>query len=435
MPDISANVTSAKTTPSGPLRQILTVSELTRDIKKLLETGFDSLWVKGEISSFKAPGSGHWYFTLKDEKSVLNSVMFRFRNQRLKFDVEEGLEVICGGRITLYEPRGSYQLLVDVMEPVGLGALQLQFEQLKAKLEKEGLFDKAHKKPLPSLPQKIAIITSPTGAAIRDILSVIDRRFGNVEILLIPALVQGDKAAPEIARALKIANDMGEHDVIICGRGGGSIEDLWAFNEEVVARAIFESKIPVVSAVGHEIDFTIADFVADLRAPTPSAAAELVVKNKVDLQKNILNLLGRHRQSYLAALHSKRNQLLSLSGRIIDPRRKLQDWRMRLADLQERLQYTLLQNVREARSRFDHFEPQLKSQMRLLLERSRKRLEHREAVLRSLNPLAILDRGYSIAKTMKNEIIRKASQIKSGDRLSIRLLEGRLVCEVKEVHS
>ena len=417
-------------------RRILTVRELTHDIKTLLETGFDSVWVKGEISSFKVPSSGHFYFSLKDETAMLACVMFKFKNQYLKFELQDGLEVICGGRITLYEPRGSYQLLIDVMEPVGLGALQLRFEQLKEKLSKEGLFDSARKRPLPFLPQKIAVITSPTGAAIRDILNILNRRYANLEILLVPASVQGEKAAPEIVQAIRQVNELAQHEVIILGRGGGSLEDLWAFNEEIVARAIFESKIPIISAVGHEIDFTIADFVADLRAPTPSAAAELVVKNKIDLQKNLLNTLSRLRQSYLTVLTSYKKRLSEFSARMIDPRRKLQDWRLRLSDLQERLLYTVQQNIKEAKGRFESLFPDLVSLTQWTLERKEQNLTQFTSLLKSLNPLAILERGYSIAKNITTgEIIRKSSQTQPQEKLLIKLFKGEVICEVKEIKS
>lgn len=414
-------------------RQILTVSEITRDIKTLLETGFEAVWVKGEVSSFKVPGSGHFYFSLKDESALLACVMFRFKNQYLKFDLKEGLEVICGGRITLYEPRGNYQLLIDVIEPVGLGALQLQFEQLKEKLKQEGLFDPLRKKPIPYLPQKIALITSPTGAAIRDMLQIINRRFSNVEILLVPVAVQGEKAAPEIVGAIKKVNALSEHDVIILGRGGGSLEDLWAFNEEIVARAIFSSKIPIVSAVGHEIDFTIADFVADLRASTPSAAAELVVKNKSDLKNHLLNHLQRIRQAYLKQIHFQRNALSEISGRLIDPRRRLADWRLRLSDLEGRLHYTLLQNIKNARALFEKLFPSLKLQMKHLLERREERLQRLQSLLHSLNPLAILERGYSITtKLLEQTIVRSFRDVKVGDQIKIQLFEGNLICDVKK---
>ncbi len=414
-----------------PSREILTVSELTKEIKTLLETGFETVWVKGEVSSFKIPSSGHFYFNLKDETALLACVMFRFKNQYLKFDLKDGLEVICGGRITLYEPRGSYQIVIDVIEPVGLGALQLRFEQLKEKLEREGLFSPAHKKPIPYLPQKIALITSPTGAAVRDILQILNRRFSNLEILLLPVSVQGEKAPPEIVAAIQKVNQLSQHDVIILGRGGGSLEDLWAFNEEVVARAIFDSKIPIVSAVGHEIDFTIADFVADLRAPTPSAAAELVVKNKADLKNLLFNQLKRIQQAYLKRLHYQRNRLSEFAGRLIDPRRQLADWRLRLSDLQERLHYTLSQNIKNARTSFEKLSPSLKVYIERFLERQRQDLRRFISLLQSLSPLAILERGYSITELFPEEkIVRSFREIKTGDQIKIQLHEGSLICKV-----
>ncbi len=425
-----------KTRPSPSLgKHILTVSQLTKDIKTLLETGFETVWVKGEISSFKVPSSGHYYFSLKDEQSLLTCVMFKFKNQYLKFDVQDGLEVICGGRITVYEPRGNYQLLIEIMEPVGLGALQLRFEQLKEKLSKEGLFNPEHKKPLPYLPQKIAIITSPTGAAIKDILNVLNRRFSNLEILLIPVSVQGDKAAPEIVSALQTVNQMAEHEVILLGRGGGSLEDLWAFNEEQVAKAIYASNIPIISCVGHEVDFTIADFVADLRAPTPSAAAELVIKNKVDLQKHILNLLSQLRQSYLKRISNLETKLTQLSGHLVDPRRRLEDLALRLSDLQERMTYVISQRIKEMRVRFETVSPLLHTYVKLTLERKLQILKQLESLIKSLNPLSILERGYSIAHSAAGDIICSSIQVKPKDTLSIRLFKGELVCEVKEVKS
>lgn len=428
------HVESSKKQVQAERRYILTVSEITRDIKTLLETGFEAVWVKGEVSSFKVPSSGHFYFNLKDESALLACVMFRFKNQYLRFELKEGLEVICGGRITLYEPRGNYQLLIDVIEPVGLGALQLQFEQLKEKLQQEGLFDPSHKKPLPYLAQKIALITSPTGAAIRDMLQIINRRFSNVEILLVPVAVQGEKAAPEIVEAIKKVNELASHDVIILGRGGGSLEDLWAFNEEIVARAIFHSKIPIVSAVGHEIDFTIADFVADLRAPTPSAAAELVVKNKSDLKNHLHNHLQRIRQAFLKQIHFQRNALSEISGRLIDPRRRLADWRLRLSDLEGRLHYTLSQNMKNARASLEKISPSLKLQMKHLLERRRERWNRLLSLLQSLSPVAILERGYSIASQIpEQKIIRSFLEVKKGDQIRIQLHEGNLICEVNEV--
>ncbi|MFH1757236.1 MAG: exodeoxyribonuclease VII large subunit, partial [Pseudomonadota bacterium] len=318
-------------------RPTYTVSKLTLEIKTLLEHNFEYLWLEGEISNLRLPSSGHLYFTLKDEFAQIRGVMFKLQNRILKFEPVDGLQVSCYGRLSVYEPRGEYQIIIDYMEPKGLGALQLAFEQLKEKLSNEGIFDPGHKKPLPHLPGKIGIVTSSTGAAIRDILQIIDRRFANVAILLYPVRVQGPGAAQEIAHAIAELSQWPQIDVIIVGRGGGSLEDLWAFNEEVVARAIFHSRVPIISAVGHEIDFTIADFVADLRAPTPSAAAELVVRNKVELVQSLKNLGDRLAHAGRAFTESKRERLQSLLHRLADPRKKLADQRLRLDDLFFRL--------------------------------------------------------------------------------------------------
>jgi len=260
--------------------KIYTVSELTREIKQVLETGFPCLWVEGEISNFKRHSSGHLYFTLKDENSQIRCAMWRYRANDLIFRPEDGMKVLVQGNLQVYEPGGYYQIIVQQVQPAGVGELQLAFEQLKKKLYAEGLFDEAHKKPIPIFPERIGVITSPTGAAIRDIISVITRRFPIAQIILAPVRVQGPGAKEEIVQAIQDFNEFGEVDVLIVGRGGGSLEDLWAFNEEVVARAIFTSKIPIISAVGHEIDFSISDFVADRRAPTPSAAAEMAVPDR-----------------------------------------------------------------------------------------------------------------------------------------------------------
>jgi len=273
-----------------PFRYILTVSELTREIKDILEMQFADILVEGEISNLKVPPSGHIYFTLKDDLSQIRVVLFKNQARSLRFSPEDGLHVICRGRVSLYEKRGEYQLILEEMEPKGIGALQLAFLQLKERLEKEGFFDSSRKRPIPMVPQKIGIVTSPTGAVIRDMLQIIERRFENVHLLLYPVRVQGEGAASEIAKGIEYFNEQMEVDVIIVARGGGSLEDLWAFNEEEVARAIFYSQIPILSAVGHETDYTISDFVADVRAPTPSAAAELVVKDKRDV-KNTLQFL------------------------------------------------------------------------------------------------------------------------------------------------
>jgi len=438
-------------------RSLYTVSQLTAEIKTLLEEHLEHLWVEGEISNLRLPSSGHFYFTLKDEAAQVRAVMFKFQNRLLKFEPADGLQVICYGRLSVYEPRGEYQIIVDYMEPKGLGALQLAFQQLKEKLAQEGLFDGAHKKPLPPFPQKIGIVTSPTGAAIHDILQIIDRRFANVHILLYPVRVQGAGAAQEIARAIDELNQYPGVDVIIVGRGGGSLEDLWAFNEEVVARAIFDSGIPIISAVGHEIDFTIADFVADLRAPTPSAAAELVVKNKLELARVLESLETRLGNSVRASLKPRRERLLSLLHRLSDPRRKLSDQRLRLDDLFSRLPNSMRQSLgRRSEGLKGKIESLfLLSPSRRIVENShrlslafqrlplamrgtqrlfRQRLEGHMGKLQTLSPLSILERGYSISRLLPGkEIIRRASVLKEEDRISVRVHRGEFIARVEEI--
>lgn len=298
-------------------QEIMTVTELTKYIKRRLETDdlLNNLLITGEISNFHHHSSGHMYFTLKDDNSRLKSVMFRSANQNLKFQPEDGMEVIASGYVSLYESRGQYQLYVQDLQPEGIGALHIAFEQLKEELQKKGLFAVEHKQELPQFPQKVGVITSPTGAAIRDILSVIQRRFRGVSVLVAPATVQGDKAASTLVGALEILNQQSDVDVIIIGRGGGSIEDLWPFNEEEVARAIFSSQTPVVSAVGHETDYTISDFVADVRAPTPSAAGELVVSNQKEVNRYVKGLTDSLVQNIEQKLSDCRNQLVNLMER------------------------------------------------------------------------------------------------------------------------
>ena len=314
-------------------KTILTVSELTQKVKTRLETDFEEVWVEGEISNLRRPSSGHSYLTLKDEKSQIRAVIFRFMGRYLKFEPQDGMLVICRGKMSVYEPRGEYQLILDYMEPKGVGALQLAFEQLKEKLAREGLFATEHKKPLPYLPRKIGIVTSPTGAAVKDLLNVIGRRFPTMSILISPVKVQGEGSAQEIARAVDELNLVQGIDVIIVARGGGSLEDLWSFNEECVARAIYRSSIPVVSAVGHEIDFTIADFVADLRAPTPSAAGELVVRDKGELVNFIESLSDRLRNRTLQILETEKKHSQLVMKRFPDLRFRLSDLQLRVDDL------------------------------------------------------------------------------------------------------
>jgi exodeoxyribonuclease VII large subunit len=442
---------------SQSFRPIYTVSQLTEEIKTLLERNFEYLWVEAEISNLRLPSSGHLYFTLKDESAQVRGVMFRLQTRLLKFEPADGLQVICYGRLSVYEPRGEYQIVVDYMEPKGLGALQLAFEQLKEKLSREGLFDPAHKKPLPHLPQKIGLVTSPTGAAIRDILQIIDRRFTNVHILLYPVRVQGAGAAQEIAQAIGELNQWPGIEVIIVGRGGGSLEDLWAFNEEAVARAIFNSQIPIISAVGHEVDFTMADFVADLRAPTPSAAAELVVRNKVELIQSLENLGRRLGNASRVAMEARRERLLSLVHRLADPRRRLSDQRLRLDDLFSRLchcmQQGLLRENERLRLKADslillhpgrrlaehtHRLAQLSTRLTLALRTElrffRQRTEGYMGKLQTLSPLAVLERGYSITRLLPSkEVICRASRLKAEDRVNVKVYRGEFIAKVEEV--
>jgi exodeoxyribonuclease VII large subunit len=438
-------------------RLIYTVSELTRQLKDSLESLFPNVWVEGEISNLRTPSSGHHYFTLKDSSSQIRAVMFRSQSRTLEFSPQDGMSVMCRGRVNVYEPRGEYQLLVESLEPKGKGALQLAFEQLKKKLEAEGLFDADKKQPLPALPTRIAIITSPTGAALRDILKILNRRFPNLQILIVPVNVQGDEAPGEVVQALKIVNSQQAADVIIVSRGGGSLEDLWAFNTEKVARAIFDSAIPVISAVGHEIDFTIADFVADLRAPTPSAAAELVIRDK----KELVQLLGhcsiRLKHALLNVLEQERNRVRYLSQNLRDPAKKIVNFKIQCDDLHARLvrivPRLLVQKKREIahyhdaillraprtaignyRTRVGYINKALLSQADALKERGSTALKSCTERLNTLNPLNILKRGYSITRILPaQEIVTSARQLCAGDSLDITLSDGEAYCIVDKV--
>ena len=398
------------------LRTVLTVSEVTRNIREILESGFPDLWVEGEVSNVRVPSSGHLYFTLKDKESQLKCVMFRNLNQSLKFELKDGVLVTAHGGITVYDRRGDYQLLVEVLEPKGLGALQLAFEQLKEKLEKEGLFREERKKPIPFLPRRIGIVTSPTGAAIRDILNVIGRRFANVEIVINPVRVQGEGAAEEIAKSIRELDEMGNMDVLIAGRGGGSIEDLWAFNEEVVARAIFLSRTPVISAVGHEIDYTISDFVADLRAPTPSAAAELVVAEEETLVERILSNRGRMLLAvgtYLSRLGEKVQTLYRDYGF-----RRFED------------------SLHQYSQQVDDLGESLVSRMERLLQLQRNYLESISGKLVTLGPESVINRGYSLAfKLPGREIIKDVAVIDKGDMVEVKVRRGSFISRVEEKNS
>ena len=389
-------------------KKIYSVSEITRDIRGLLEGAFTKVWVEGEISNLTMHSSGHCYFSIKDENSVLTCVMFKNSAYKLKFKIEDGMSIVCFGRVSVYDKRGQYQLYVEVIEPKGVGSLQLAFTQLKEKLLKEGLFDDSNKKPIPYLPEKIGIVTSKTGAAIKDMIHVIERRFPEMHIILYPAKVQGDGAAEEVSEGIRAFNLLGDVDVIIIGRGGGSIEDLWAFNEEVTARAIYESKIPVISAVGHEVDYTISDFVADLRAPTPSAAAELVVPRKED----ILDSVNSFKQKLKTALRSS-----------IDMARKHLDGIMKYHAL--KTPQVLMQQHQQ---KVDEYTKALKHSLSYFVNIKKHSLDGARGKLDALSPASILERGYSITMTYpENNIIKDASKVKSKTRIKTRLGSGEII--------
>lgn len=439
-------------------KRILTVSRLTALIKGVLEENFEHVWVEGEVSNLAMPVSGHLYFTLKDAGAQLRCVMFRGSVRALKFKPKDGMGLIVRGRLSLFEPRGEYQLIVEYLEPQGIGTLQLAFVQLKERLAKEGLFAEAHKKALPKLPQRIGIVTSATGAAVHDILNVLNRRFANVEVLIYPVKVQGEGAAAEIAQAVEDFNRYGQIDVMIVGRGGGSLEDLWPFNEEVVARAIYKSSIPVISAVGHEVDFTIADFVADMRAPTPSAAAEMVVKSKTELAAELDALYHRLRQGIRYRLAGSRGKVAALTRSLKDPSMLIGHLAQRIDALAERLDFAWRGGLKRRSDRLAY----LRNHLRLInpaltIERGRElmmslvaRGEHglhrtiekyreRTAVnsgkLQALSPLQTLSRGYAIAvKLPTGGIVREIGDLSPGDRLDLRLARGGAVCKVESTH-
>jgi exodeoxyribonuclease VII large subunit len=439
-------------------RAVLTVSGLTARLKARLEDAFPAIWVEGEISNLRAPSSGHAYFTLKDDLAQLRCVLFRSRGRRVRFDLSDGLQVIVFGALDVYPARGEYQLVVELIEPKGLGARQLAFEQLKQKLEAEGLFAAARKRPLPHFPRTIGIVTSPSGAALRDMLHIIGRRFAELRVLVAPVRVQGEGAAREIVRALRNLCEVKELDVVIVGRGGGSLEDLWVFNDERVARAIASCTAPVISAVGHETDFTIADFVADLRAPTPSAAAELVVREKLHVVRALVDLYHRLEQAMHARVEQGRERTLFLARRrvLTDPARALRDWHRRVDDQSVRLRAAVRSHRRQIAHRLtlatnvlSSLHPLARiSQGQAVLGQLRGRLvaagghsikasHHRFETsvgrLQSLSPLAVLGRGYSLTRLPSGVVVRRAVETKVGDALEILLHEGALDARVEQV--
>lgn len=444
------------TTSNNSRQRVYEVSELNKEIKKLLEGSFPFIWISGEISNFKIPSSGHCYFTLKDQRSQISAVMFRAQASSLKFKPEDGLSIIGLGRISVYEPRGSYQVILEYLEPKGIGGLQIAFEKLKRKLSDEGLFDAQHKMPLPALPKKISIVTSPTGAAVRDFIKVAQRRFPNLPLEVVPVSVQGDRSPGEIIHAIRMLNKIGTTDVIVLARGGGSIEDLCAFNDEQVARAIFESNIPIISAVGHETDFTIADFVADLRAPTPSAGAEITVPSKNELKNRLNDINQKLYQSTINLLKLLNNHVNGLCSRIIHPRRRLQDMRIRLDDYSIRLLTLINESLgrRSERVAFRHNmlmhvspvktvismkehvitrQHALVTHLRHIIREGQTAISRNVSMLDALNPLAILQRGYSITRTLPDRsVVRSAKMAEIDQNLEILLGRGKLTVTVKD---
>lgn len=400
--------------PAG--RRVFTVSELTRTIKRLLEEHLPQVWLKGEVSNCRRAASGHLYFTLKDERAVIRAVLFRGYQEGIKFQVEDGLNLIVHGSVSLFEKRGEYQIIVDFAEPEGRGALQLAFEQLKERLKQEGLFDRDRKRPIPPFPDAVGVVTSETGAAIRDILNVISRRHSGLRVVLYPALVQGAEAAAQIAEAIRTANRRAEVDVLIVGRGGGSMEDLWPFNEEVAARAIFESALPVISAVGHEIDFTISDFTADLRAPTPSAAAELVVKNKEELLHRHRDFTGRLVQSVRRILALRTDVLSRYTVEVLAGRMSslIREKTLALDETQKMLQLGMDRRIRGERGRFQELAGRLNV----------------------LSPLGTLSRGYSVTfRESDGATVSSVHAVKSGDGIRSRVADGVIRSIVRQVIS
>jgi exodeoxyribonuclease VII large subunit len=405
-------VTSGQKQKTDELPSVLSVTQLTALIQGTLESTFHSLWVSGEVSEVSRPHSGHIYFTLKDEQAQIRGVIWRSTAVRIKFRLEEGQQVVCHGDLDVYPPRGTYQLVVRQVQPQGVGALQLAFQQLQQRLAAEGLFDPAHKKPLPPFPRRVGLVTSPTGAAVRDFLEVAARRFCGVEILVIPARVQGEGAAAEIVRGIQVANRLRPPlDVLVVGRGGGSLEDLWCFNEEAVVRAIYASRLPVVSAVGHEIDVTLSDLVADVRALTPSEAAERVIPSADELTARLTQLRRRLATNLRGrAIAARRNLDQLARGRVLrEPRSLIYDRSRRLDELDEKA-------ARAIRKR---------------LATTNERLAAMAARLESLSPLAVLARGYSVTTRVGGEVVRDAGQVRPGEMIHTRLARGEIASRVE----
>jgi exodeoxyribonuclease VII large subunit len=443
---------------TGSKPTVLSVSQLNRQSKELLETYLHNVQVSGEISNLSRPASGHWYFTLKDQRAQVRCAMFKSRTQYLKFVPKEGEQVLINASVSLYEARGDYQLIVNGMQSAGEGALKLAFEQLKARLYEEGLFNPDNKKPLPKHPKHLGVITSPTGAAIKDILSVLKRRFPNLPISIYPTQVQGEAAAAQISQAIERANRDKICDVLIVGRGGGSLEDLWPFNEEIVARAIFNSQIPIISAVGHEVDVSISDYTADLRAATPSAAAELVSPDRFEWLGRFEQLERSLTRIMQNRLSQQRFNLLQLVKRLRHPKDKLQENMQRLDMAQMRLNNSLqrqfssqqaqltglshrLQSkkpdkqITQMKQTVQHLQQRMRHSLQLQLQDFKNRLARQAEVLNAVSPLSTLSRGYAIVTTESGKAVRTTSQVKVGDTVTAKLHQGSFRCSVDKVHN
>jgi exodeoxyribonuclease VII large subunit len=439
--------------PAKP--KALSVSELNRQVKRMLEVSYAHTWVCGEITGLSRPRSGHWYFTLKDDKAQIRCAMFKGYNQRLKFIPKEGDQIVVRAKVSLYEGRGDYQLIVEGMEPAGLGQLQAAFEALKLKLAGEGLFDPKYKKPIPQIPKTAAIITSQTGAVIHDIISVTQRRFPSLQLILLPVQVQGEGSAEQIAQAIEYCNTQQVAEVLIVGRGGGSLEDLWSFNEEIVARAIFASELPIISAVGHEVDFTIADMVADYRAPTPSAAAEHITPDQYEVMQQLDS--QQRRLDFLMANRFKQleQQIQTCKKRLKHPGEALEEKSVRLKELSQRtnraLRNTLAhktQNLETLRHRIYRANPKISIEQaahalnatheKLLntinaqLEQQQHKLALFAQTLNTASPLATLGRGYAILKSDKQKVKTQCSDFRAGEKISATLKDGVVHCTVDQ---
>lgn len=440
--------------------EIFTVTRLNREVRFLLEGTFPPLWIEGELSNFVAPQSGHWYFSLKDETAQVRCAMFKPQNRRLTITPKDGMQVLIKAKISLYEGRGDFQLLVEHMEEAGVGKLQKAFEALKKRLAAAGLFDAAHKKPLPAIPTCIGVITSPTGAAIKDILHVLKRRFSSAPVIIYPTLVQGELAAANIVAAIQNANQRKECDALILARGGGSIEDLWPFNEEIVAHAIFKSNIPIISGVGHEIDFTIADFVADMRAPTPTAAAELLTPDKQALLSHLSRSKNQLLQLMKQSLNPSQQQLTWLNKQLQQqhPKRRLREQAQQLDQHELTLTRLIYHSMTTKRTSLNTLHAALLArtpqhtirdhrhhlrmtahQLQNLMQKSLLSLRHSfiqlATQLDTLSPLATLKRGYAIATRQNHTVIASSDQVEVGDKIDVRLAMGRLVCKVEKKDS